>query len=201
MLTTLTPRTALIHGILAMAVIVTASNILVQYPFGDYLTYGAFTYPAAFLVTDLMNRLHGPAAARRVAVAGFVVAVILSIWLATPRIAVASGSAFLAAQLLDIGIFSALRKARWWKAPLISSIVGAGVDTLIFFTLAFAAPFVMLGPNDSFAIEPTALFGMTSGELPRWIGWALGDYAVKLTMALLMLAPYALFTRAPSPAT
>src|SRR5690606_1727631 len=113
-------------AVAAMVAVVAASNILVQFPvraqFGpldlaDLLTWGAFTYPVAFLVTDLTNRHFGPRRARLVVVAGFAVAVILSIWLATPRIAIASGSAFLVAQLLDISIFHRLRDAAWWKAP------------------------------------------------------------------------------------
>lgn len=97
-----------------MVVVVTASNVLVQYPINDFLTWGAFTYPIAFLVTDLTNRRFGPAQARRVAYAGFVFAVGLSWYLATPRIAVASGLTFLAAQLTDIFVFGRLRDRRWW---------------------------------------------------------------------------------------
>lgn len=192
--------TNLLWGVFAMALIVTASNILVQYPFGDLLTYGAFTYPIAFLITDLMNRAHGPQAARKVAITGFVVAVGLSIWLATPRIAIASGSAFLVAQLLDIAIFNRLRDGIWWRAPLLSSIIGSALDTIIFFSLAFAAPFVILGANDDYAIQHAPILGAAMGEMPRWVGWAIGDYGVKLAMTLLMLAPYALMTRRPSPA-
>ena len=125
-------------GILAMAVLVTASNILVQYPVGDFLTWGAFTYPFAFLVTDLTNRRFGTAAARRVVYVGFALAVVLSIWLATPRIAIASGTAFLTAQLLDVAVFDRLRSGNWWRAPLASSTLGSALDTAIFFTLAFS---------------------------------------------------------------
>ena len=112
-------------AIVAMGAVVLASNILVQHPvaFGglqNYLTWGAFSYPFAFLVTDLSNRRFGPARARRVVYAGFVVAVALSAWLATPRIAIASGTAFLAAQLLDIAIFSRLRDRAWWLPPFAS---------------------------------------------------------------------------------
>jgi len=162
-------------GILAMSVIVTASNILVQYPINDFLTLGAFTYPVAFLVTDLCNRTLGAAKARQVVMAGFLVAVALSILLATPRIALASGSAFLLAQLLDVTIFDRLRRAAWWRAPLLSSVVASALDTLLFFSLAFAGT-----------------------EIP-WVTLALGDYAVKLAIALVMLLPFrALMTQLPA---
>ena len=121
----------------AMATIVVASNILVQFPFPhfglqDLLTWGAFTYPIAFLVTDLTNRRFGPAAARKVVLVGFAIAIVLSVWLATPRIAIASGSAFLVAQLLDVAIFDRLRRNAWWQAPLISTVIGSLVDTALF---------------------------------------------------------------------
>ena len=125
-------------GILAMALIVLASNILVQFLFGKWLTWGAFTYPLAFLVTDIMNRLYGPGPARTVVLVGFIVGVFCSLVgtqiigefgpLVTFRIAVGSGLAFLTAQLLDVGIFSALRKGSWWRAPLASTLVGSTVD-------------------------------------------------------------------------
>ncbi|NJO36862.1 MAG: hypothetical protein HC871_03585 [Rhizobiales bacterium] len=121
-----------------MVIVVTVSNIAVQYPINDWWTWGAFTYPVAFLVTDLTNRALGPGAARRVVYAGFALAVVLSIWLATPRIALASGTAFLAAQLLDIAIFDRLRRASWWRAPLVSSTLSSVLDTALFFSLAFA---------------------------------------------------------------
>ncbi|MGE4527071.1 MAG: queuosine precursor transporter [Rhodospirillaceae bacterium] len=150
----------------AMVVVVVVSNILVQYPINDWLTYGALTYPVAFFVTDLTNRAFGPAQARRVVRWGFFCAVVLSVWVATPRIAFASGSAFLVAQLLDVFVFNRLRKESWWKAPLASSVIGSAIDTTLFFSIAFAG----------------------SG-LP-WLTWAYGDFAVKIGMALLMLAPY-----------
>ena len=116
--------------VLAMCAVVAASNILVQYPFdhfglGEILTYGAFTYPIAFLVNDLANRTFGPAFARKVVYVGFAIAVVLSVWLATPRIAIASGTAFLTAQLLDITVFNRLRQLTWWKAPFASAIFGS----------------------------------------------------------------------------
>jgi len=107
-------------GVAAMTVIVTGSNIAVQFPINDWLTWGALTYPVSFLVTDLTNRALGPAKARRVVYAGFAVAIALSIFLATWRIALASGTAFLLAQLLDIAIFDRLRRAAWWRAPFVS---------------------------------------------------------------------------------
>ena len=150
----------------AMAAVVVVSNVAVQYPINDWLTWGAFTYPLAFLVTDLTNRRLGPARARQVACVGFALAVLLSIWLAGPRIALASGAAFLTAQLLDVSLFDRLRRLPWWQAPLVSSGVASTVDTAIFFTLAFAAT-----------------------GLP-WLTWALGDLAVKALMALLLLLPF-----------
>ena len=137
-------------AISAMVAVVAASNFLVQFPveyalgginLADTLTWGAFTYPVAFLVSDLTNRHFGPAAARLVVLAGFALAVALSVWLATPRIALASGSAFLVAQLLDVSIFDRLRAGRWWQAPLISSLIGSVIDTVLFFSLAFAPAF------------------------------------------------------------
>jgi uncharacterized PurR-regulated membrane protein YhhQ (DUF165 family) len=155
-------------GIAAMAVVVTVSNIAVQYPINDWLTWGALTYPIAFLVTDLTNRALGAGAARNVVYIGFALAVGLSIWLATPRIALASGAAFLTAQLLDISIFDRLRQATWWQAPLISSTLASALDTALFFSLAFAAT-----------------------GLP-WVTWAIGDYGVKIAVALVLLVPFRL---------
>ncbi len=184
---------------LAMAAVVVASNYLVQFPvkatlgpfaLEDLLTWGAFTYPVAFLVTDLSNRHFGPSKARLIVTVGFILAVAISIYAATPRIAIASGTAFLVAQLLDVSIFDRLRHSRWWHAPLVSSVLGSIIDTVLFFSLAFAAVFVVLGPNDGFAVEAAPLMGFFSAEVPRWMSWALGDLAVKLLVALAMLAPY-----------
>lgn len=196
---------SIVAGILAMAAVVIASNVLVQYPvafslgalnLADLLTWGAFTYPAAFLVTDLTNRRFGPAAARRVVFAGFVLAVALSVLLATPRIAVASGSAFLVAQLLDVAIFDTLRRRVWWLPPFVSSFIGSVIDTVLFFSLAFAASFAALGANDAFAIEVAPLFGIFPViEVPRWVSWALGDFSVKILVALALLAPYGVLIR------
>ena len=155
-------------ALIAMVVVVSASNFLVQIPINDWLTWGAFTYPVAFLVTDLTNRRFGPQRARQVMWVGFCLAVVLSIYLAGPRIAVASGMAFLAAQSLDIVVFNRLRTGSWWRAPLVSSTLGSSLDTLIFFSLAFAGT-----------------------GLP-WHTLALGDLAFKLAMALAMLVPFRL---------
>ncbi|WP_367717720.1 queuosine precursor transporter [Nitratireductor sp. GISD-1A_MAKvit] len=182
----------------AMAVIVTASNFLVQYPFqhfglGDLLTWGAFTYPVAFLVNDLTNRRFGPGAARRVVLCGFLIAIVLSIWLASPRIAIASGAAFLFAQLLDVAVFDRLRGSVWWRAPLISTLIGSLLDTALFFSLAFAARFAFLdtafGLEDGSLAFPVALFG-TGIEAPLWLSLAVGDFVVKILIGLAMLAPY-----------
>ena len=163
-------------GVIAMAVVVTLSNIAVQYPINDWLTWGALTYPVAFLVTDLTNRRLGAGAARNVVYVGFAVAVALSIWLATPRIALASGAAFLVAQLLDVSIFDRLRNAAWWRAPLISSTIASALDTALFFSLAFAAT-----------------------GLP-WVTWAIGDFGVKIAVALVLLIPFRLLMTIIMPA-
>jgi uncharacterized PurR-regulated membrane protein YhhQ (DUF165 family) len=161
---------------------------------GPFLTWGAFTYPFAFLATDLVNRRSGPAAARRVVVAGFVVAVALSAWLATPRIALASGTAFLTAQLLDVSVFDRLRRGAWWRAPLASSAVGSAVDTALFFALAFSATLAMGWPVDGWAVAPAPLMGVGPAA-PFWVSLALGDFAVKLAMAMAALGPYRLALR------
>ncbi|MCZ7852108.1 MULTISPECIES: queuosine precursor transporter [Agrobacterium] len=185
--------------VLLMTLVVVASNILVQYPLsgslfgvnlGDLLTWGAFTYPIAFLVTDLTNRQFGPSIARRVVLAGFVVGVTLSFWTSIPRIAVASGTAYLIGQLLDISVFNRLRRQRWWHAPLAGSMLGSVLDTALFFSIAFAASFSFVGPNDAFATESAPLLGVFALEAPRWISWALGDLSVKVLVGLVMLLPY-----------
>lgn len=184
---------------LLMATVVVASNFFVQFPLegtlfginlGDLLTWGAFTYPVAFLVTDLTNRQFGPSIARRVVVAGFVVGVTVSFWTSIPRIAVASGTAFLCGQLLDISVFNRLRRQTWWQAPLAGSLVGSAIDTMLFFSLAFAPIFTLLGPNESFAIEWAPMLGVMATEAPRWISWALGDLGVKIMVGIVMLLPY-----------
>ena len=181
----------------AMVAVVVASNFLVQFPFGyfglqDLLTWGAFTYPLAFLVNDLTNRRYGPAAARKVVYVGFAIAVVLSVWLASPRIAIASGSAFLGAQLLDVVVFDRLRRKVWWIAPLAGSIIGSVVDTVLFFSLAFADRFAFL--DTGFGLEDSSLgFSVPfifSGEVPLWVSLALGDFSVKMLLSVLMLVPY-----------
>jgi queuosine precursor transporter len=157
---------ALALPVAAMVVVVAGSNVAVQYPINDWLTWGAFTYPVAFLVTDLTNRRLGPGKAREVAAVGFALAVLLSIVLATPRIALASGTAFLTAQLLDIWVFDRLRRLPWWQAPLLSSGIASIWDTAVFFSLAFAGT-----------------------GLP-WTTWAIGDLGAKAAMALLLLLPF-----------
>ena len=194
-------------GIIAMAAIVVASNILVQFLFGQWLTWGAFTYPFAFLVTDLMNRMYGPGPARQVIFAGFVVGVFCSLIgtqiqgefgpLVTFRIALASGTAFLIAQMMDVSIFHALRKGTWWRAPLASSLIGSSVDTLLFFTIAFSASLSFLEPeNDvSWAGEVLPLLG-AGPEAPLWVSLAIADWGVKLSIALIALLPFkAIVTR------
>ncbi|MET3856407.1 MULTISPECIES: VUT family protein [unclassified Rhizobium] len=182
-----------------MTLVVVASNFLVQFPLNatvaginlaDILTWGAFTYPIAFLITDLTNRQFGPQTARKVVFAGFVVGVGLSFYTAVPRIAIASGSAYLAGQLLDISVFNRLRRQAWWRAPLVGSLIGSALDTIIFFSFAFAAFFVFFGPNEPFALETAPILGVLSIEAPRWISWALGDFTVKMLVGLIMLLPY-----------
>ena len=204
--------------VLAMAVVVVASNILVQFPvqgeigglqLADILTWGAFTYPFAFLVTDLANRRYGPAVARRIVFVGFMLAVASSI-IVPPlfykiglieygtaagrlvRIATASGLAFLTAQLLDVTVFNWLRKQSWWRAPIFGTLAGSVLDTAIFFSVAFAAVFSFIGPSDDFALEAAPLLGVFGTETARWISWAVGDFTVKLLIAIFALIPYRL---------
>ncbi|THV22461.1 VUT family protein [Peteryoungia ipomoeae] len=191
-------RHFLIYSLLMTAIVV-ASNFLVQHPLhmmlgginlADLLTYGAFSYPIAFLITDLTNRQFGPKIARRVVFVGFVAGVLLSILLASPRIAAASGTAFLVGQLLDISVFNRLRRESWWKAPLMGSLIGSALDTVIFFSMSFAPLFGFLGANDDFAIGSAPLFGVLAMEAPRWISWAAADFSVKMLIGIVMLVPY-----------
>lgn len=191
----------LIPGVIAMAAIVVASNILVQYLFGQWLTWGAFTYPLAFLVTDLMNRFYGAAAARRVVLVGFGVGLVCSIIgtqimgefgpLVTLRIALGSGLAFLTAQMLDVAIFDKLRQGTWWRAPLASTLVGASVDTMIFFTIAFSAGLIWLEPGNDVSWANEALPLLGSGPIaPLWMSLAIADWGVKLALAIVALIPF-----------
>lgn len=150
----------------AMTLVIVASNFLVQYPINQWLTWGAFTFPVAYLVTDLTNRAVGPQSARRVAWMGFAVAVLVSLLLAPWRIAVASGVAFIVSQLLDVAVFNRWRAQSWWKAPFVGSSVASVIDTLLFFSLAFA------------------------GTELDWAALAAGDLGVKWLMAVLLLLPY-----------
>jgi queuosine precursor transporter len=184
----------LLPPVTAMALVVLASNILVQYPFepfglADYLTWGAFSYPFAFLVTDLTNRHFGASDARRVVYAGFVIAVLLSAWLATPRIAAASGLAFLLAQLLDVEIFDRLRRHAWWMPPFLSSLVSSALDTAVFFSLAFSCSAAICS-----ALAVVGIHDACGEGLP-WATWALFDYLVKLMLALVFILPYGAVVR------
>ncbi len=149
-----------------MVIVVVASNVLVQYPINNWLTWGALTYPVSFLITDLLNRRFGPVVARRVVYVGFIAGLVASIWLASPRIALASGSAFMLAQLTDINIFNRLRNQSWWRAPFVGGAFAAFIDTFAFFFIAFVGT-----------------------DMP-WTTLLLGDLSVKLTINLLMLAPF-----------
>lgn len=185
---------ALFIPTLAMIVIVVAANILVQHPvhfFGlaDHLTWGGLTYPISFLVTDLTNRHFGPDRARKVVVIGFFIGVILSVVLASPRIALASGLAFLIGQLLDIGVFNRLRQLEWWRAPLLGSLVGSAIDTALFFSIAF------------YGIEPMSapvqFFGAVT--MPLWVSLGCTDFLVKVAIALIALLPYGALLKVVTP--
>ena len=195
------PERAILTAVGAMTLVVVASNVLVQYPvafrvgaldLAEILTWGAFTYPVAFLVTDLTNRWFGVATARNVVLAGFAVAIVLSAFLSTPRIALASATAYLVGQMADVLLFDRLRRVRaWWEAPLVASASGSVLDTLVFFTLAFAPALSgLLGAGDAFAAESAPAFGLLAVEVPRWMPWAAADFSVKMLFAALLLAPY-----------
>jgi uncharacterized PurR-regulated membrane protein YhhQ (DUF165 family) len=156
---------------LAMIVIVSSSNYMVQFPINNWLTWGALIYPISFFITELTNRFYGPQIARRVVYAGFTCAVALSIWLATPRIAFASGTAFLLSQLLDIAVFNRLRQSSWWLAPLVSSVYASALDTLLFWSLAFW------------------------GDQVPFLSLAVGDFLVKCVLDVVMLTPFRIVIR------
>ena len=188
-----------------MATIVVASNILVQFLYGDWLTWGAFTYPFAFLITDVMNRVYGAAAARRVVLVGFAVGLMCSLIgtqimgefgpLVTLRIAIGSGIAFLVAQMIDVSVFSALRGGAWWRAPLASTLIGSTIDTALFFSIAFsgALSFVHTATDVSWAAEALPILGF-GPVAPLWVSLAMADWTVKLSLALIALVPFRVIT-------
>jgi queuosine precursor transporter len=166
-----------------MGAVVLISNYLVQFPIKHHglenlLTYGAFSYPVAFLITDLANRFYGKLIARKIVYVGFVVGIMFTLIFSTNfadlisvRIAIGSGSAFIVAQLLDVQIFDKLRKEKWFIAPLTSSLIGSTVDTFLFFSISFYATGI------------------------PWFTLSLGDLAVKILVALIMLLPFRLLLR------
>ena len=172
---------------LLMGVVVLSSNYLVQFPIKHYgldevLTYGAFSYPIAFLITDLANRTYGKFIARNIVYIGFTIGISFTLIFSTNfadlisvRIAIGSGTAFLIAQLLDVQIFDYLRKKKWFIAPLTSSVIGSIIDTFLFFSISFYATGV------------------------PWITLALGDLGVKIFVALLMLIPFRMLLNALKP--
>ena len=186
---------------LAMTAIVLLSNILVQFMYGNWLTYGAFTYPFAFLVTDLTNRFYGPLIARRVVFVGFGFGILCSLAgtqilgefgpLITFRIALGSGVAFLFAQLVDVFIYNRMRDYSWWCAPLGSTLVGSSLDTVLFFGIAFSSSMQFINPNVDvgWANETVPLLGV-SLDAPLWVSLAVADFFVKLSLALLALIPF-----------
>ena len=163
-----------------MGVVVLSSNYLVQFPIHYYglekiLTYGAFSYPVAFLITDLANRSYGKIVARKIVYIGFIIGIVFTLFFSTNfadlisvRIAIGSGTAFLVAQLLDVQIFDKLRKRKWFVAPLTSSFIGSTVDTFLFFSISFYATGI------------------------PWFTLSLGDLTVKIFVALVMLIPFRL---------
>ena len=165
---------------LVMGIVVLASNYLVQFPIQYHglekiLTYGAFSYPVAFLITDLANRSYGKIVARKIVYVGFIIGIIFTLFFSTNfadlisvRIAIGSGTAFMVAQLLDVQIFDYLRKKKWFVAPLTSSLIGSTVDTFLFFSISFYATGI------------------------PWVTLSLGDLAVKIFVALAMLIPFRL---------
>ncbi len=170
-----------------MGIVVLSSNYLVQFPINYYglseiLTYGAFSYPVAFLITDLANRFYGKFVARKIVYIGFFIGIIFTLLFSTDfadlisiRIAIGSGVAFITAQLLDIQIFDRLRKKEWFIAPLTSSFIGSSVDTFLFFSISFYATGV------------------------PWITLSLGDLAVKLFVSLVMLIPFKILLKISKP--
>ena len=166
---------------LGMAMVVATSNYLVQFPINyfhlqDLLTYGAFSYPVAFLITDLSNRFYGKSRAKKIVYLGFALGIFLTLFFSTNysdlisiRIAIGSGTAFLVAQLIDVNIFDKLRKKIWFTAPLVSSLVGSTIDTFLFFSISFY------------------------GTGINWVNLSFGDLIVKILVALMMLIPFRIF--------
>ena len=189
-------------AVIMMATVVMLSNVLVQFYLGAFLTYGAFTYPIAFLINDVVNKLEGPKRARQVILWGFVVGVFCSLIgsqiegefgpLVTLRIAIGSGLAFLIAHLSDTYIFHFFRKLKWWVPPLVSSTIGSALDTFIFFSVAFSLTFVFIEPqNDvAWANEVSALLNFFPIDTPFWISMAIADFMVKIILASLFLIPF-----------
>ena len=170
-----------------MGVVVLSSNYLVQFPvnyygFNEILTYGAFSYPIAFLITDLANRSYGKRVARKIVYFGFVLGIGFTVLFSTDfadfisiRIAIGSGVAFLTAQLLDVQIFDRLRKKEWFVAPLTSSVIGSTIDTFLFFSISFY------------------------GTGVPWVTLSIGDLIVKVLVALMMLIPFRLLLKTFKP--
>jgi uncharacterized integral membrane protein (TIGR00697 family) len=189
-------------AVIMMAAVVMLSNVLVQFYLGAFLTYGAFTYPIAFLINDVVNKLEGPKRARQVILWGFVVGVLCSLIgsqiegefgpLVTLRIAIGSGLAFLIAHLSDTYIFHFFRKLKWWVPPLVSSTIGSALDTFIFFSVAFSSMFVFIEPqNDvAWANEASPLLNFFPIDTPFWISMAIADFMVKIILASLFLIPF-----------
>lgn len=201
--------TKILPGVLAMAIVVVASNILVQFLILDgLLTWGAFTYPLAFLVTDVMNRVYGAGPARRVVFIGFMVGVVCSLIgsqimiqgdgyefpAVALRVAIGSATAFLIAQLIDVSIFQRLRDGAWWRAPLASTLIGSTIDTALFFTIAFSG-LLSFGANADAEIswaQDTVPFLLSGPDAPLWVTLAVADWGVKLAVALIALVPFRL---------
>lgn len=182
-----------------MGLVIGLSNVLVQHPLGNWLTAGAFTYPFAFLVTDLANRKYGVKVAQKVVIVGFIIGIVASFVAAqfdvsTWRIAIGSAAAFLTAQFLDIALFNRLRKLSWWKTPVISSVIGSVVDTFLFFSIAFsAATFVLMSDGNDWALETVPLLNV-GPEYPLWVSLAVADLGIKLILLPLLLIPYRILT-------
>jgi uncharacterized integral membrane protein (TIGR00697 family) len=196
--------TKLLPGVIAMAIVVVASNILVQFLILDgLLTWGAFTYPLAFLVTDIMNRVYGAAAARRVVYVGLIVGITCSLIgsqimleygpAVALRVAIGSATAFLVAQLLDIAVFNRLRAGSWWKAPLVSTVISSIVDTAIFFSIAFSSAFNGFSQTAAEQIvwaQDAVPFLNVGSMAPLWVSLAVADWGVKIAIALIALVPF-----------